>query len=310
MQIAFTALKLLVVLFFLIKFLRRPSVVWGIGLLTVTTAVLLDTLLGTFNRDELLANMGFFFYVIAGALFGGAAFWFWGVARSWLPGSAGSGLATRQDPLPNPLPQGEGTRGPLPQGEGTRGSLPQGEGTVSPAPLPPRTPAPPPPLPPPHADGYAAAGYDRRMLYEEIRARFSHDDLQDLMFDLDVNELDVVVPGQTNDELIVRIMDAADDSGQAGAVALAIERILTPPQPAHLPRLEKLTADSPRTVIRHFLLANYSIEQLQQLAAGLGVDWEQLDAGTKKDKTRALLLYLYRRNRIADLLSAIQTQEN
>ena len=310
MQIAFTALKLLVVLFFLIKFLRRPSVVWGIGLLTVTTAVLLDTLLGTFDRDALLAEMGFFFYVIAGALFGGAALWFWGVARAWLPGSAEAGLTTRQDPLPNPLPQGEGTRGPLPQGEGTRGSLPQGEGTVSPAPLPPRTPAPPPPLPPPHADGYAAAGYDRRMLYEEIRARFSHDDLQDLMFDLDVNELDVVVPGQTNDELIVRIMDAADDSGQAGAVALAIERILTPPQPQHLPRVEKLTADSPRTVIRHFLLANYSIEQLQQLAAGLGIDWEQLDSGTKKDKVRALLLYLYRRNRIADLLSAIQTQEN
>ena len=304
MQIAFTALKLLVVLFFLIKFLRRPSVVWGIGLLTVTTAVLLDTLLGTFNRDELLANMGFFFYVIAGALFGGAAFWFWGVARSWLPGSAGAGLATRQDPLPNPLPQSEGTRGPLPN------PLLQGEGIVSPPPLPPRTPAPPPPLPPPHADGYAAAGYDRRMLYEEIRARFSHDDLQDLMFDLDVNELDVVVPGQTNDELIVRIMDAADDSGQAGAVALAIERILTPPQPQHLPRLEKLTADSPRTVIRHFLLANYSIEQLQQLAAGLGIDWEQLDSGTKKDKVRALLLYLYRRNRLPDLLAAIQTQVN
>ena len=296
MQIAFTVLKLLVVLFFLIKFLRRPSVVWGIGLLTVTTAVLLDTLLGTFNRDELLANMGFFFYVIAGVLFGGAAFWFWGVARVWLPGSAGEqerrgtgeSLPTNQPPLPNPLPQTEAT--------------------LFPAPLPARSPAPPPPLPPPHDDNYATAGYDRRMLYEEVRARFSRDDLQDLMFDLDVNELDVVVPGQTNDELIVRIMDAADDSGQAGAVALAVERILTPPQPTHLPRREKLTADSPRTVIRHFLLANYSIEQLQQLAADLGIDWEQLDAGTKKDKTRALLLYLYRRNRLADLLSVIQHQ--
>ena len=52
------------------------------------------------------------------------------------------------------------------------------------------------------------------------------------------------------------------------------------------------------------------MEQLQQLAAGLGIDWEQLDAGTKKDKTRALLLYLYRRNRLADLLAAIQRQEN
>ena len=56
MQIAFTVLKLLIVLIFLVKFLRRPSVVWGIGLLTVTTAVLLDTLLGTFDRDALLAE--------------------------------------------------------------------------------------------------------------------------------------------------------------------------------------------------------------------------------------------------------------
>jgi hypothetical protein len=66
MQIAFTDLKLLIVLIFLVKFLRRPSVVWGIGLLTVTTAVLLDTLLGTFDRDALLGELGFFFYIIAG----------------------------------------------------------------------------------------------------------------------------------------------------------------------------------------------------------------------------------------------------
>ena len=50
------------------------------------------------------------------------------------------------------------------------------------------------------------------------------------------------------------------------------------------------------------------MEQLQALAGELGIDWEQLDAGTKKDKTRALLLYLYRRNRITDLLHVIQAQ--
>jgi hypothetical protein len=44
------------------------------------------------------------------------------------------------------------------------------------------------------------------------------------------------------------------------------------------------------------------------LAGELGIDWEQLDAGTKKDKTRSLLLYLYRRNRIADLLHTIQAE--
>jgi len=297
MQIAFTVLKLLVVLIFLVKFLRRPSVVWGIGLLTVTTAVLLDTLLGTFNRDELLANLGFFFYVIAGALLAGSAAWFWGVVRPWLPGSAGPGQSavlskTSLSPLPDARPAHPS---PIPAAE---------------MPAPPHRPAAapviPPPRPPNHEDGYATAGYDRQMLYEEIRHRFSHDDLQDLMFDLDVNELDVIVPGQTNDELIVRVMDAADDSGQTGAVALAVERILTPPPPEYLPRPEKLSVESPRTVIRHYLLAHYSVEQLQTLASDLGIDWEQLDGGTKKDKTRALLLYLYRRNRIGDLLALLK----
>jgi len=297
MQIAFTVLKLLVVLFFLVKFLRRPSVVWGIGLLTVTTAVLLDTLLGTFNRDELLANLGFFFYVIAGALLAGSAAWCWGVVRPWLPGSAGPGQSavlstTSLSPLPDARPAHPT---PIPAAE---------------MPASPHRPAAalviPPPRPPNHEDGYATAGYDRQMLYEEIRHRFSHDDLQDLMFDLDVNELDVIVPGQTNDELIVRVMDAADDSGQTGAVALAVERILTPPPPEYLPRPEKLSVESPRTVIRHYLLAHYSVEQLQTLASDLGIDWEQLDGGTKKDKTRALLLYLYRRNRIGDLLALLK----
>ena len=300
MQIAFVVLKLLVVLFFLVKFLRRPSVVWGIGLLTVTTAVLLDTLLGTFDRDALLGELGFFFYVIAGALLAGSAAWFWGVMRPWLPESAGPGQSAVLSP--STLPASSDARSlsasPILAAE-----------MVAQPPRPAAVPVVPPPRPPGHEDGYAAAGYDRQMLYEEIRHRFSRDDLQDLMFDLDVNELDVVVAGQTNDELIVRIMDAADDNGQTGAVALAVERILTPPPPEYLPRPEKLSPESQRTVIRHYLLAHYSVEQLQQLAGELGIDWEQLDTGTKKDKVRALLLYLYRRNRIGDLLHAIQSPE-
>lgn len=285
MQIAFIVLKLLVVLVFLIMFIRRPTVVWGIGLLTVTTAALLDTLLGTFNREELLAELGFFFYVISGALLAGAATWFWGLARPW--------LARDATPVPAPPPQA---------------APPTLTTTVAAAPAPPPKPAPklPPPLPADHVDQFAAAGYDRQMLYEEVRQRFSHADLRDLMFDLEINELDVATVGQSMDELIVGVMDAADRAGNASTVALAVERILTPPPPEHLPRLEKLSAESPRTVIRHYLLAHYSVEQLQQFAADLGIDWEQLAAGDKKDKTRDLLLYLYRRNRIADLLQAMR----
>lgn len=284
MEIIFVGLKLLIVLVFLVAFIRRPTIAWGIGLLTVTSAVLLDTLLGTFNREELLADLGFFFYVIAGTLFAGAAAWFWGVVRPLLPGStAAAQPAARLAPAAAGATPAPAVATPLPD-----------------------TPHALAPLPPPHTDGYAAAGFDRAMLYEEVRLRFSRDDLQDLMFDLGVNELDVVVPGQSNDELIVRIMDAADRDGRAGDVALAVERILTPPLPDHLPRLEKLSAESPRTVLRHYLLAHFSVEELKEMTAALGVDWEQLEAGNKKDKVRSLLLYLYRRNRIDDLLAEMR----
>ena len=277
-------LKLLVVLLFLIQFIRRPTVPWGIGLLTVTTAALLDTLLGTFNREELLAELGFFFYVISGALLAGAAAWFWGVVRPWLPGNP----TVAQPVGATPIITSAVVTAPPPVAE------------------PPAAPKMPPPRPPDHVDDFAETGYDRQMLFEEVRRRFSPADLRDLMFDLNINELDVTTVGQSMDELIVRIMDTADQQGQASTVALAVERILTPPPPEHLPRLEKLTADSPRTVIRHYLLAHYSVEQLQQIAADLGVDWEQLEAGDKKDKTRDLLLYLYRRNRIDDLLAHLR----
>jgi hypothetical protein len=283
-------LKLLVVLIFLIMFIRRPSLVWGIGLLTVTTAVLLDTLLGTFNRDELLAELGFFFYVIAGVLLAGAAAWFWGIVRPWLPGDAPGPTA---QPAPATVRAAPAVLAPMPPAK-----------TEAPHPAP--QPKLPPPLPADHVDQYAEAGYDRQMLYEEIRQRFSRADLSDLMFDLDVNELDVATVGQSMDELIVRVMDAADRDGQASTVALAVERILTPPPAEHLPRLEKLAVDSPRTVLRHYLLANYTVEELQLLADNLGIDWEQLEGSDKRAKTRALLLYLYRRDRLAELLDAMR----
>lgn len=285
-------LKLLVVLVFLIMFIRRPSVVWGIGLLTVSTAVLLDTVLGTFDREQMLADLGFFFYVIAGMLVAGAATWFWGVVRPLLPG--GTFLPAAQTaPAVVATPAAR-----------TATTQPVQEPAPAPAPAPKL----PPPLPADHVDDFEQAGYDRQMLFEEIRSRFSRDDLSDLMFDLEVNELDVTTVGQTMEELIVRVMDTADLDGKASTVGLAVERILTPPPPRHLPRLGKLTAESPRTVIRHYLLAHYGVEQLQELATGLNVDWEQLEGSDKKAKTRALLSYLYRRGRIDDLLDAMRAE--
>ena len=54
-------------------------------------------------------------------------------------------LTSAQNPLPNPLPAGEGVErplpNPLPEGEGAKSPLSEGERAISPAPLPPCSPA-------------------------------------------------------------------------------------------------------------------------------------------------------------------------
>jgi hypothetical protein len=252
--------KLLVVVAALIMFLRRPNVVWGIGLLSVTTAVLFDTILGTFNREAILADLGFFFYVISGFLFAGATLWAWGIL--W-PLLGASSPPVQSSPLPDTVVAPAGKKEP-----------PRGN-----------------------------AAFDRQMLYDEIRQRLGREDVLDLIFDLGLNENDVMTPGQDMNQLIINIMDKAEENGQSGALALAVERILTPPPPENLPRLEKIDATSPATILRHYILAHFDLAQLQQLALDLEIDWDELDAGNKKTKARSLLLYLYRRNRIHDLIA-------
>ncbi len=262
--------KLFIVLLFLIAFLRRPSLTWGVGLLTVSTAVLLDTIFGAFDSELLRAELGFFFYIIIGGLLGGMVFWVWALLRPYLP----------QNSPPETAPvavvvadEGEVERE-------TAVSLPR--------------------------DAQAPA-YDRQMLYEQIRDRFSRDDILDLMFDLSIKESDVVTVKQEMNDLIVKIMDTAQERGETAVLALAIERILTPPAADTLPRLEKINASSPPTILRHYLLAYYDLEQLRKMSASLGVDWESLANGSKKSKVRELLLYLYRRNQVDALVGLMQS---
>lgn len=278
-----TILKLVVVLIFLIMFIRRPNIVWGVGLLTVSTAVLLDTFLGTFNRADVLAQLGFFFYVITGCLFAGAAFWLWGLLRPYMP--TPPALATQNAPQLAPLAAA------APAAVAAAPAV---------APIPPRAPDAGP-------DRYAAAGYDRQMLFEQIRTRFGREDLLDLIFDLDLNEMEITGSEPTLDPSIVRLMDAAERAGKEGELALGVERILTPPTPKSLPRLEKLSADSPRPVLRYYLLGNYTVEQLEKLSARVDVDWEQLDGRNKRARVREFLDYLYRRNRVGDLLAQMKS---
>jgi hypothetical protein len=259
-------LKLLVVVIFLIMFLRRPTLTWGVGLLCVTTAVLLDTFLGTFDTMQLLAELGFFFYVIAGILVGGMAVWAWGVLRPvrQSAATAGSPITTTPVLMPNqPAPE-----------------------TAVPA--------------------QSDTTYDRQMLYEEIQSRFGLEDIFDLIFDLGINENDVMPLNNDPNQLIVNIIGLAESSGQTGDLALAVERILTPIPADALPRLEKIDVNSPPTILRHYLIANYDTWQLQEMAVQLEIDWDDLDAGGKKSKVRNLLLYLYRRNRIDDLIKLMK----
>ncbi|MCB8988223.1 MAG: hypothetical protein H6661_10795 [Ardenticatenaceae bacterium] len=260
-------IEIVVVLVFLIMFLRRPSLTWGVGLLCVTTAVLLDSFLSTFNRAQMLDELGFFFYVIAGALVGGMAVWMWGVLQPVRGETAVSPAA----PPPAAMPANSLT-------------------AVA---------APPPPLEVTFDEGTA---FDRQMLYDEVRTRFGHEDILDLMFDLGINENDVATLDQNMNQLIVNIMDTAQKNGQGSALTLAVERILTPISPDLLPRPEKIDAGSPPTILRYYLLANYSLTDLREMSAQLGIDWEQIGGDNKKAKVRNFLLYLYRRNRIDELV--------
>lgn len=266
MDLLFLAAKAIVVAFFLIMFLRGNKLYWGIGLLTVTTAILLDTLLGTFGREQLLVDLGFFFYVISGALFAGAAVWLYGLLRP---------LTAANYPEEAPQPAAASNHGKI---SVDANATKNDDETI----------------------------YDRQMLYEQIRYRLGPSEIQDLIFDVDINENDVFVYKQDIDQVIRSIVSLANDKGKGGDLALAVERILTPISADKLPRLERLSVDSPPTVLRHFLLANYSLDQLEGMANELEIDWETIPGDSKNSKVRSFLLYLYRRNRLAELIEIMQ----
>jgi len=261
--------KIALVIFFLVMFLRGNKLVWGIGLLTVTSAVLLDTFLGTFNREQMIEELGFFYHVLSGGIFAGAAVWLWGLLRPMTAGSVApqNNVRTLQTLSPNEEPPVWGQK--------------------------------------PVSDTIDTA-YDRQMLYDQIHYRFSPDDILDLIFDLSMNENDVIAYNQEAHEAIIRIIDLAEDRGQTGALALAVERILTPIPRDTLPRLEKLNPDSPQTVLRYYLIANYTLGELEAMATELGIDWQMIGGDSKQTKVRNLLLYLYRRNRIEELIDLMQ----
>lgn len=259
-------LKLLTVLFFLVMFLRGNRLVWGIGLLTVTSAILLDTFLGTFGRQQLLDELGLSFYVLAGALFAGAAAWLWGLLRPTV--SQTNPNAQRSASLATAPSMGQIWADP---GGDNAGTL-----------------------------------FDRQMMFDQIRHGFSPEDVRDLIFDLGLNENDVIALSQETNDLIVKLIDLAEKQGQTGALALAVERIMTPVRPEHLPRPEKLSDETPGPVLRHYLLTHYTLSEMAGLAEALDVDWELIAGESKPAKARNLLLHLQRRHRLAELIAAMR----
>lgn len=266
-------LKFAVVAAFLFMFWRRPSLNWGIGLLTVTSAVLLDTFLGTFNREEMLAQFGFFFYIIAGLLIGGAAYWLFSLFQPVQAMMSGGQSREVTAVAANPVAAPQTSQTPIQFSPGT---------------------------------DETGTAFDRQMIYEEIRDRLGREDVLDLLFDLRIQDNEVMTLQQDMHQLIINLMELTAQRGQTGQLALAVERILTPPAPEALPRLEKISLESPPTILRHYLLAHYDLEKLQKTAVALGIDWEQLTVTSKKSKVRDLLHYLYRRNRLDELIDLMQ----
>lgn len=270
--------KLVIVLIFLIQFLRRPSLPWGVGLLTVTSALLLDTILGTFDTELMRAELGFFYYVIIGFLLAGAAYWL--LALLW------------------PTLQRE-----------------KNEEDVAVTAVAPTTPSPNtnPTDPTPSFNQVTAENgmvVDLQSIYQDLAAKFGPEDRLDLMFDLNMTQNEVSANANGSQDLLAaEIVTYAEQNQQVGALALAVERILHPPAPETLPRLEKISPTSPRPILRCYLLAHYDLSQLQETAVALNIPWLQLAGNNKHAKTRELLTYLYQHNQIQALLTYLQTHK-
>jgi hypothetical protein len=268
MNLFFLIAKIVTVAFFLIMFLRSDKVVWGVGLLTVTSAILLDTFLGTFGREEMIQQLGFFFYILAGALFAGATFWLWGVLRPYAKSKPDDHL---QDDSPEPV-----ANTPIEIVSSTEPSEHNSEEVEYPA------------------------------IFENIRDRFSSDQIADLAFDMGYfSELESA-SRQNNHELLLLIVDKAANEDRIEDLNLAVDRIESPIPPEHLPRIEKLQPSSPPTVLRQYVVGNYTSPELEQFAIDLGFDWTSLEDETLHAQARGLLLFAEIRGRKDDLIDLLR----
>ncbi len=268
MDLFFLIAKIVTVAFFLVMFLRSDKVVWGVGLLTVTSAILLDTFLGTFGREEMIQQLGFFFYILAGALFAGATFWLWGVLRPY----------TKSKPPDHVQDDSLETDSSAPVE------------IISPV--------------EPVEDELEKAEYP--VLFISVRDKFNSDQVADLSFDMGYFAELEAPSSKDKDELLLLTVDKAANEDRTDELKLAIERIETPLPPEHLPRLEKIQSNSPPTVLRQYMVGTFSSSDLEQFSTDLGFNWASLQDETLNAQARGLLLFAEDSSRKSDLIELLR----
>jgi hypothetical protein len=58
------------------------------------------------------------------------------------------------------------------------------------------------------------------------------------------------------------------------------------------------------------IVAYFEMNELQDLAFALGLDWEEIIGSTKTDKTRQILIHIHNRNRLPDLLAQLRLERD
>jgi hypothetical protein len=233
----------------------------------VTSAILLDAFLNTFGREEMIQQFGFFYYVLAGALFAGATLWLWGVLR------------THTKPVTQE-PESTGPTMALPTGvdpQPAEGSEDRSQEFV------------------PYSD-----------LHVTIHDNFSEDDILDLEFDMGYAEYSNPISSQNREELTLSIIETAERDHQIEELRLAIERVQSPLAADHLPRIEKISADSPRTVLRQYMLAYCTMTDIDLIVGSLSIDSDSVPGETTKARVRNLLLFVESNDRVEELIELMQ----
>ncbi|MEM7798948.1 MAG: hypothetical protein AAF633_07160 [Chloroflexota bacterium] len=289
----FFAIQIIIFLLFLYQFLRGSKLIWGVGLISVGSAILLNIIFNTVDREALQTTLGFWLPLMNGLIFSGVAFWLFGVLQERLFPQTGyffqnSGVGRSAEPYQeqksrfNFQPDTEfdqSQTGPSEELLSRRAVGMQNE----------------------------VSEYDQKLLFNQIYQNLSFMDIFDLIFDLEMVENQVLSPDRNMITTINNIMDLAYDRDQMSDLALAVERILTPVPPDHFPRLSRITVDSPPTILRRYLLTFYSLEDLKEIADRLEIDWERLGIESKQQKVRNLLLHIMRRKRLGEFIEVLQS---